>query len=105
MIPNGLLADIEARRQSQGLDATSQTGNREGQLQLSQATTVPLQELPTDSQPGQLQQSNPSTDSPRVRSFESSISSSASNRAAGIRAGIRAVAVSSAYATIFLRDS
>ena len=101
MIPNGLLADLEARRQARELDAVSQTGEREGQLQLSQATTVPLQDLPTDSQPGQLQQSNISTDSPRVRSFENSISSSASIMAAGLRAGIRSVAVSSFYDTIF----
>ena len=101
MIPNGLLADIETRRQARELAAASQTDISEGQLQESQATTVPLQELPTDSQSGQLQQSNISTDSPRVRSFESSISSSASNRPAGIKAGIRSVAISSAYATIF----
>ena len=101
MIPNGLLKDIETRRRNQGLDATDQTDSGEGQLQLSTATTVPLQEIPTDSQPGQLQQPNPSIDSPRVRSLEGSISSSAGNRAAGIHAGIRSVAVSPAYATIF----
>ena len=100
MIPNGLLAEIDARRQARESAAASQTDIREGQLHESQATTVPLQE-PTDSQSGQLQQSNISSDSPRVRSFEGSMSSSASNRPAGIQAGIRSVAISSDYAVIF----
>ena len=102
MIPNGLLKDIETRRRNQGLDATDQTDSGEGQLHLSTTTTIPLRENPTDSQPGQLQQSNPSTDSPRVRSLEGSISSSAGNRTADIHAGIRTVAVSPEYATFFL---
>ena len=101
MIPRGLLDDIAARKRTRSLDAVGQTDQGEGQLQLSTATTVPLQDNPTDSQPGQLQQSNPSTDSPRVRSIEGSISSLASTRVAGIEAGIRSVAVSPAYATIF----
>ena len=99
MIPTGLVSKVNARLEAQELAAARQTDNEEGQLQNSQATTAPLQDSP-DSPSGQLQQPT-STDSPRVRSLEGSMSSSASNRPAGIQAGIRSVAISSDYAVIF----
>ena len=100
MIPTGLLDKIAAKQRSKSLDAIDHTDLEEGQLQLSSASTIPLNN-PTDSQPGQLQQPNPSTDSPRVRSSEGSISSLAGNKTDSTYAGIRDVAISPAYPTIF----
>ena len=97
------------RKRSKSFPAVGHTDFVEGQLQSNSASTYPRQSSttreqkePTDTQPsGQLQQSNPSVESPQPRLSEGSISFRADNRTADINAGMKTVAVSPEYSTIF----
>ena len=92
------------RQRSKSFHAVGQTDSMEGQLQSSSASTIPLQslqdrdqqEFPTE----QLQEPNPSAESPQSRSSRDSTSNLVDISSDDIFAGIRFIAVSAEFSTI-----